>query len=71
MNCYFVEFRMNDLKHKRCKFIAATETKEEVEQKIRNEYGDSLTFLSIARIECNKMGENKEPGKQMRLDEGI
>ena len=68
MNCYFVEFRMADLKHKRCSIISTDETKVEVESKIKEKFGHELTFLSVAKIECNKMSVEEPQGKQMKLD---
>ena len=67
MNTYFVEFRLTDLKHKRCSVIVSEDTKEEIEKKIRDEYKEKVTFLSVNLISGNCPEKKENEGKQMTL----
>ena len=67
MNTYFIEFRLADLKHQRCSVIVSEDTKEEIEKKIRDEYKEKVTFLSVNLISGNCPEKKANEEKQMTL----
>lgn len=68
MNSYFVEFRFKDLKHQRCTIIVSDEPKEEIEKKIRDEFGEKITFLTVNLLSGNDDGKQSTE-KQMTLED--
>ena len=69
MNSYFVEFRFKDLKHQRCTVIVSDEPKEEIGKKIRDEFGEKITFLTVNLLSGNGDDEKQSTGKQMTLED--